>query len=92
VKSCDNRRVRLTPSARRTAISRRRRSARASSRFATFAHAMSRTINATPLIHVATLAKLDSFGPRSLRTEATMPRGRASATGVMPALVASWAM
>jgi len=71
------------------AISRRRRSARASSRLATFAQAMSRTISATPLIHVATFAKLDSLGPRSLSTEATMPRGRASASGVIPGLVAN---
>jgi len=53
------------------------------------AQAMSSTISATPLIHVATLAKLDSLGPRSLSTEATMPRGRASASGVVPGLVAN---
>jgi len=46
--SCTIRRLRLTPSARRTAISRRRPRARTSSRFATFAHAINRTISATP--------------------------------------------
>ena len=89
MKSCDTRRTRLMPSARRTAISRLRRSTRASRRFATFAHAMSSTITATPAIQVATLAKLDWFGPRSLSTEATTARGRVSAAGVVPGLVAS---
>ena len=44
--SCISSRPRLTPSAMRTAISRRRRSARASKRLATLAHAMSNTIAA----------------------------------------------
>ena len=92
VTSCDSSRARLTPSASRTAISRRRLSARASSRFATLAAAMSSTITATPLIHVATFAKLDSLGPRSLKTEATIPRGRATSAGVVPVgLSAHWA-
>ena len=38
---------------------------------------------ATPLTHVATFAKLDSFGPRSLRIDAAKPRGRAIAIGVL---------
>ena len=91
VTSCESKRPRLTPSASRTAISRRRLRARASSRFATLAAAMSRTITATPLIHVATLAKLDSLGPRSLSTEAIMARGRATAAGLVPfGLSAAW--
>ena len=53
---------------------------------------MSSTITATPLIHVATFAKLDSLGPRSLKTEATIPRGRATSAGVVPVgLSAHWA-
>ena len=91
VKSCDKSRARLTPSASRIAISRRRLSARASSRFATLAQAMSSTINATPLIHVATFAKLDSLGPRSLSTDATKARGRAISAGVSPGLPGRWA-
>ena len=82
--SCDPSRARLTPSARRTAISRRRRSARVSSRLATLAQAMSQTIAATPEIQVATLATLDTLGPRSESTEAAMAWGRAMAAGVMP--------
>ena len=77
-----SRRPRLTPSAMRTAISRRRRSARASSRFATFAQAMSSTIAATPTSHVATLASLPAFGPRSASTGPAKARGLAMANGV----------
>ena len=46
VRSCESSRPRLTPSASRTAISRRRAMARARSRLATLAHAM-RSTNAT---------------------------------------------
>src|SRR6185437_2181634 len=53
------------------------------SRLATFAQAMSHTMSATPEIHVATRAVWDSFGPRSLRMDATTACGRASATGGM---------
>ena len=88
--SCDMRRIRLTPSASRTAISRRRRSARARSRLATLAHAMSRTISATPLTQVVTLANADSAGPRSVRTDAASARGRSPCRGDIP-LVACWA-
>ena len=83
VSSCITRRPRLTPSAIRTAISRRRLSARASNRFATLAHAMSNTITATPPSQVATLASFPALGPRSRSTGPANARGFASANGVV---------
>jgi len=44
-----------------------RRSARASSRLATLAHAMSHNITATPEIQVATLVYARPIGPRDVR-------------------------
>ena len=81
VNSCERSLARLTPNARRTAISRRRRNARAKSRFATFAQAISSTTIATPPSHAATFAKPEAFGPRSLRIEPIIARGRSSASG-----------
>src|SRR5262245_29489753 len=83
VSSCASNRPRETPSARRTAISRRRRMARARRRFATFAHAISSTMTATPATQVATFANDDVLGPRSVRIEAATALGRATAHGVM---------
>ncbi len=74
VRSCATRRLRLTPNAMRTAISRRRRMPRAISRLATFAHAMSSTMTDTPASHVATVALSDAFGPRSIGSGANWPR------------------
>ena len=59
--SCEISRTRLTPSAMRTAISRRRLNARARRRLPTFAHAMSRTIDATPSSHAATFESADGL-------------------------------
>src|SRR5205823_13851137 len=77
----DSNRARLTPNANRTAISRRRRRARAKKRFATFAQAMSSTTSATPPSQDATLAKPDAFGPRSLKMEPMKARGRVTVNG-----------
>ena len=76
VRSWLNNRARLTPSAMRTAISRRRRMVRASSRLATLAQAMSSTMSVTPLSQVATRVTLDGSGPRSVSTDAATARGR----------------
>ena len=82
VSSWLNSRARLTPSAMRTAISRRRRMVRARTRLATFAQAMRSTMNVTPLSHVATRVTLDGSGPRSANTDAATARGRSSSSGV----------
>ena len=77
--SCISSRARLTPSAMRTAISRRRFSARARRRLATLAHAMRSTIAATPISQLATFASLPSLGPRSRSTGPTIACGLAIA-------------
>src|ERR1019366_2750223 len=82
VRSCVTSRRPLMPSARRTAISRLRLSARASRRFATLAQAMSSTMSATPLIQVATFASWLVFGPRWDRIDAASARGFAISIGV----------
>ena len=79
VSSCANSRLRATPSATRSAISRRRRSARASIKLATFAQAMSSTIADTPLIHVTMRASRPAAGPRSSCIGAASAWGRAAA-------------
>ena len=58
ISNCESRRLLLTPSAMRTAISRRRVSARASRRFATLAQAMSSTISVTPPTQTVTFDML----------------------------------
>ena len=69
----------LTPSARRTAISRRLVRARVRRRLATLAHAMRSTMSDTPLSQVATFATSERSGPRSSRIGPAKARGRSSA-------------
>ena len=59
---------------------RRRVMARANSRFATLAHAMSSTITETPPSHVATFETLDGYGPRSRKSEPAMECGFVSSS------------
>jgi hypothetical protein len=70
-------RGRPAPSANRTAISRRRRRARAMSKFATFAHVTRRTTTATPISQRETFPTSDGAPARlyqSGRTDATSRR------------------
>ena len=60
--ACRTTRIRPAPMARQTAVSRRRASARASIRFATFAHAM---ISTSPTSPIRTMSGAES-SPRSL--------------------------
>ena len=79
VSNCASSRARLTPSASRTAISRRRAIPRASCRFATFAQAMSITTSDTAPSSVATRA-LVSWARASLgSTEMNPMLGRCAA-------------
>ena len=90
VSSWESRRARVTPSASRTATSRRRRSARASSRFATLAAAIRSTIAATPLTQRATLESALGFGPRSASTDAMIARGFAISMSVVRGAMSIW--
>ena len=83
VRHCAASRPRLTPRASRTATSRRRRSARARKRLATFAQAMTRTIAATPLTHSAVRASRLGSGPLPSLMADAMARGRALSIDAM---------
>jgi hypothetical protein len=84
VSSCASNRRRLTPSATRTAVSRFRLKARASTRFTTFAHAIKSTMIVTPLNHFAAGVVFDASGPRSANTDAASARGRSSLSDALP--------
>ena len=68
-RSCRASRPRSAPSARRTAISRLRCTARASSRLATLAHAMSSTSPHVAASQTESFASLVTLGPRASWTE-----------------------
>ncbi len=70
VSCCRARRPRVAPSASRIASSRRRATERASSRFATFAHATTSVIAATSASQSERSAEADRAGPRAGISEA----------------------
>src|SRR5262245_21929445 len=72
----------------RSAISRRRKSARARSRLATFAQAITRTMVATPAIQSGSRATGVALGPRASTTAPAAARGRAFSTGGVLELIA----
>ena len=88
--NCDASRRRLTPSDNRTAISRRRATARASRRFKTFAQAMSSTISATPSTQSSVRDSSPADGPAAVRTLPAIATGRATLTGNTVGTVARW--
>ncbi len=83
MRTCARSRARLAPSAMRRAISRFRKRARASRRFATFAHAISSTIAATPATHTAMRDTGLAPGPRWSTIGSAVARGRAESTGAI---------
>lgn len=84
MRSWPNSRARLTPSATRTAISRRRRMVQARRKLATFAQAMRRTSTVTPLSQVAARVTFEGCGPRSVNIDAAIARGRRTSSEVDP--------
>ena len=87
-RACRASRPRLTPRASRTAVSRRRRSTRASIRLMTLAHAISSTITATPRTQSAVLDSSPASGPAATRTSAASARGFARVAGGRPGSIA----
>jgi len=79
--ACITSRPRLTPSASRTTVSRRRRKDRARKRFTTLAVATTSTIAATTLTHSAVRASRAGCGPAPGRTADTATCGRADSIG-----------
>jgi len=77
-------RPRLTPRARRTAVSRRRLTARASIRLITLAQAMRSTTTATPVTQSRVRDSSPADGPAVTLTGPARPKGRAVSTGGVP--------
>ncbi len=79
---CEIRRRRLAPSATRMAMSRCMPMPRASSRLATFAQAIRRTMALTPASHSEIDDMRDGLGPRAAITDAVKTRGACLSTRV----------
>jgi hypothetical protein len=75
VRNWPSNRPRRTPNAKRTVISRRRRTRRAIIKFATFAQAMSSTIAATAATQSSTRPSAPPSGPAEVFTAPTMANG-----------------